>query len=48
MSGPQMDESANRRLFFFSEYLDGLKKCMDTLSLEQIAEVIGHLEEAYR
>ena len=33
---------------FAREYLEGLKKCLDTLSLEQVAEVIGFLEEAYR
>ena len=39
---------ANRRVEFAQEYLDGLKKCLDTLSVEQVAEVIGCLEDAYR
>jgi len=41
-------ESTNRRIESASEYLEGLKKCLNTLSLEQIAEVIGYLEQAYR
>jgi D-sedoheptulose 7-phosphate isomerase len=48
MGPPQVSESADQRIAFAREYLDGLKKCLDTVSLEQIAEVIGCLEEAYR
>ena len=43
MADSRMDETQ-----FAREYLEGLKKCLDTLSLEQVAEVIGCLEEVYR
>jgi len=43
-----VNEPVNRRIEFAREYLEGLKKCLDALSLEQVAEVIGYLEEAYR
>ena len=47
MAQPQVSESANQRIVFAREYLGGLKECLDALSLEQVAEVIGYLEEAY-
>jgi len=44
----QASESEKWRMEFAREYLEGLKKCLDALSLEQVAEVIGYLEEAHR
>ena len=43
-----MSEWADGRVEFARGYLEGLKKCLDALSLEAVAEVIGCLEEAYR
>ena len=41
-------ESDTRRVHFAHEWLGGLKECIDVLSLEQIAEVIGYLDAAYQ
>jgi D-sedoheptulose 7-phosphate isomerase len=41
-------ESAKKRMEFANDYMEGLKKCLDLLSLEQVAEVIDCLEETYR
>jgi D-sedoheptulose 7-phosphate isomerase len=40
--------SETRRMEFAREWLDGLAECLDTLSLEHIAEAIGYLDTAYR
>jgi D-sedoheptulose 7-phosphate isomerase len=37
-----------QRTEFARQYIDGLKKCLDLLSLDQIAQVIGYLEAAIR
>lgn len=43
-----VSESKDRQIGFAREYLEGLKKCMDALLLEEVAGVIRCLEEAYR
>jgi D-sedoheptulose 7-phosphate isomerase len=43
-----VSESTNQQIGFAGEYLEGLKKCIDALSLEEVAGVMGCLEEAYR
>jgi len=48
MSESRASESAHQRIEFSRQYLEGLKKCLDALALEEVAEVIGYLEEAYR
>lgn len=48
MSELQISKSTNQQLGRAREYLAGLKKCLDKLSLKQIAEVISYLEEAYQ
>ena len=40
--------SKDQRISFAGDYLEGLKKCLDVLSREELAEVIDRLEEAYR
>jgi len=37
-----------QRINFSRQYIEGLKMCLDLLSLDQIAQVIGYLEEAIR
>lgn len=44
----ELKHSTDRRIAFARDYLNGLKRCLDTISLVQVAEIIGHLEEAYR
>jgi len=41
-------DSVNQRVEFADEYLTELKQFMDSLSLAQVANVIGYLVEAYR
>lgn len=41
-------ESTHRQIGFAREYLEGLKKCLDALLLEEVAGVIRCLDEAYR
>jgi D-sedoheptulose 7-phosphate isomerase len=48
MSELANQNSAINPLELSRQYLDGLKMCIDTLSLEQIAEVIGYIEAAYQ
>jgi D-sedoheptulose 7-phosphate isomerase len=48
MSELQTVTSAKRQIGFAKEYLQGLKNCLDALSLERIAQVIQCLEQAYR
>lgn len=43
-----VSESKDRQIGFAREYLEGLKKCMDALLLEEVAGIIRLLEEAYR
>jgi D-sedoheptulose 7-phosphate isomerase len=43
-----LSESAYRQMGFSREYIEGLKKCLDALLLEEVAGVIRLLEEAYR
>lgn len=42
------NEFVDDRMTFTREYLDGLKQCLNSLFLEQVAEVIGYLEGAQR
>ena len=44
----RVSESANQWVEFARDYLEGLKKCLDVLSLRQVEEVVGYLEDAYR
>ena len=44
----QTAESVQQRMEFAAEYLARVKKCLDDLSLEQVAEVMDCLECAYR
>jgi len=48
MGEPQDIESTNRQIKFAKYYLEGLKRCIDILSLQEVASVIHYLEEAYR
>lgn len=48
MDKPQGIESRNQPMGFAGEYIEGLKQCLDALLLEEVAEVIHCLEEAYR
>lgn len=48
MGEPQGIEYRSRQIGFAKEYLEGLKKCIDALSLEEVAGVIRCLDEAYR
>ena len=48
MSESQGCESGDQRTRLAEEYLGGLKDCLDALSLEEVVEVLGYLEEAYR
>ena len=48
MSESQVRESGDQRTRVAGEYLGGLKDCLDALSLEEVAGVLGYLEEAYR
>jgi D-sedoheptulose 7-phosphate isomerase len=41
-------QSVDQRRKFGKQYLDGLTKCLAALELDQIAEVIGYLDEAIR
>jgi len=41
----QNTKSIDQSREFAKQYFDGLKRCLDTLSLDQIAEVIGYLDE---
>lgn len=43
-----ISESKNRAIGFSREYLEGLKKCIDSLLLEEVAGVIRCLDEAYQ
>jgi D-sedoheptulose 7-phosphate isomerase len=43
-----VSESTSRQIGFSGDYVEGLKKCLDTLLLEEVAGVIHCLEEAYR
>ena len=43
-----VSESTHRQIGFAKEYLEGLKKCLDELLLEELAGVIRYLEEAYQ
>jgi D-sedoheptulose 7-phosphate isomerase len=42
-----MSPELNRQQTAARSYLEGLQQCLERLSLEQIAEVLGYLEEAY-
>ena len=48
MSDKHTNESFEKRIDFSKGYLEGLKRCLDEISFDQIADVIGHLEEAYQ
>lgn len=48
MTEHRVSKFNKRRIESSSKYLNGLKKCLDALSLDQIAEVIGCLESAYQ
>lgn len=43
-----MASSSRDKVQLAKEYLEKLKNCLDALSLEQVAGVMGYLEEAYR
>ncbi len=43
-----MSESDSAKRECARAYLDGLKKCLDLLSLEQVVALLEHLERAYR
>lgn len=43
-----VSEIKDRQIGFTREYLEGLKKCIDALLLDEVANVIRYLEEAYR
>ncbi|MGD9048583.1 MAG: hypothetical protein PVF77_11060 [Anaerolineae bacterium] len=44
----QTSESVQQRMEFARGYLTRVKRCLDALSLEQVAKVIDCLERAYR
>ena len=48
MSKSRPRGSVNLRIAFAMEYLAGLKNTLDVLSVEQVAEMMGCLEDAYR
>ncbi len=43
-----MSDNTGARIEFARSYIEGLTRCLDVLSLQQVAQVIGTLEETYR
>lgn len=48
MIGSSVNKMVNERTNLAVRYINGLKRCLDLLSLEQVTEIASCLEEAYR